>query len=97
MFSCIRWRKRQQCCQPKVGGETLVTSKSSSESSKDQIQYKTMCERCIMWYCSHEHLSSSFEMGMASFYNAQSWWTFPLFEVWGTWNEVEIYDTKKSQ
>jgi len=36
-------------------------------------------------------------MGMASFYNAQSWWTFPLFEAWGTWNEVEIYDTKTSQ
>ena len=24
-------------------------------------------------------------------------WTFPLFEAWGTWNEVEIYDTKTSQ
>jgi len=22
---------------------------------------------------------------------------FPLFEEWGTWNEVEIYDTKTSQ
>jgi len=22
---------------------------------------------------------------------------FPLFEAWGTWNEVEIYDTKTSQ
>jgi len=56
-----------------------------------------MCERSIMWYCSHEPLSSSFEMGMASFYNAQSWWTFPLFEAWGTWNEVEISDTKRTQ
>ena len=56
-----------------------------------------MCERSIMWYCSHEPLSSSLEMGMASFYNAQSWWTFPLFEAWGTWNEVEISDTKRSQ
>jgi len=36
-------------------------------------------------------------MGMASFYNAQSWWTFLSFEAWGTWNEVEIYDTKTSQ
>jgi len=34
---------------------------------------------------------------MTSFYNTQSWWTFPLFEVWGTWNEVEIYETKTSQ
>ena len=66
-FSCIRLRKRQQCCKPKIGGETQVTNKLSPESSKDQIQYKTMCERSIMWYCSHELLSSSFEMGMASF------------------------------
>jgi len=36
-------------------------------------------------------------MGMGSFYNAQSCWTFPLFEAWWTWNEVEIYDTKTSQ
>jgi len=97
MFSCIRLRKRQQCCKPNIGGETQVTNKLSSESSKDQIQYKTMCERSIMWYCSHEPLSSSLEMGMASFYNAQSWWTFPFFKPWGTWNEVEIYDTKRSQ
>ena len=55
-----------------------------------------MCERSIMWYCSHELLSSSFEMGMASFWSAQSWSTLPLFEAWGTWNEVEIYDTKTS-
>jgi len=97
MFSCIRLWKRQQCCKPKIGGETQVTNKLSSESSKDQIQYKTMCERSILWYCSHEPLSCSFDMGMASIYNAQSWWTFPLFEAWGTWNEVEIYDTKTSQ
>jgi len=48
MFSCIRLRKRQQCCKPKIGGKTLVTTKLSSESSKDQIQYKTMGERSIM-------------------------------------------------
>jgi len=48
MFSCIRFRKRQQCCKPKIGGETQVTNKLSSESSKDQIQYRTMCERSIM-------------------------------------------------
>jgi len=67
MFSCICLRKWQQCCKPKIGGETQVTKNFSSESSKDQIQYRTMCERGIMWYCSHELLSSSFEMGMASF------------------------------
>jgi len=67
MFSLIRLRQRQQCCKPKIGGETQVTNKLSSESSKDQIQYRTMCERSIMWYCSHELLSSSFEMGMTSF------------------------------
>jgi len=48
MFSCIRLRKRQQCCKPKIGGETQVTNKLSSESRKDQIQYKTMCERSIV-------------------------------------------------
>ena len=36
------------CCKPKIGGETLVTTKLSSKSSKDQIQYRTMCERSIM-------------------------------------------------
>jgi len=48
MFSSIRLRKRQQCCNPKIGGETQVTNKLSSKSSKDQIQYMTMCERSIM-------------------------------------------------
>jgi len=67
MFSCIRLRKQQQCCKLKIGGETLVSTKLSSELSKDQIQYRKMCERSIMWYYSHELLSSSFEMGMASF------------------------------
>jgi len=37
MFSCIRLRKRQQCCKPKIGGEPTVTNKLSPESSKDQI------------------------------------------------------------
>jgi len=97
MFSGICLRKRQQCCKPKIGGQTQVSNKLSSESSKDQIQYRIMCERSIMWYCSHELLSSNFEMGMGSIYNAQSWWTFLLFEAWRTWNEVEIYDTKTSQ
>jgi len=48
MFGCIRLRKRQQCCTPKIGGETQVTNKLLSESSKDEIQYRTMCERSIM-------------------------------------------------
>ena len=26
MFSSIRLRKRQQCCNPKIGGETQVTT-----------------------------------------------------------------------
>ena len=47
MFSCIRLRKRQQCCKPKIGGETPVTNNLSSESRKDQIRYMTMCERSI--------------------------------------------------
>jgi len=41
MFSCIRLRKRQQCCKPKIGGETQVTNKLSSESSRDQIKFST--------------------------------------------------------
>jgi len=48
MFSCIRLRKRQQCSKPKIGGETPVTNKLSSESSKDKIQYRTTCERSIV-------------------------------------------------
>jgi len=48
MFSFIRLRKLQQCCKPKIGGETPVTNKLSSESSKDQIQYRTMCERSVV-------------------------------------------------
>ena len=47
MFRCIRLRKRQQCCKPKIGGETLVTTKVSSESSKDQIQYMTMWKEVL--------------------------------------------------
>jgi len=48
MFNRIGLRKRQQCCKPKIGGETQVTNKLSSESCKDQIQYRTMCEISIM-------------------------------------------------
>ena len=48
MFSCIRLRKRQHCCKPEIGGGTLVTTKVSSESSKDQIQYGRMCARSII-------------------------------------------------
>ena len=48
MFSCIRLRKQQQCCKPKIGGETQVTNKLSSKSTNDQIQYMTMGERSIM-------------------------------------------------
>jgi len=48
MFSCIRLRKRQQCCKPKMCGEAQVTNNVLSESSKDQIQYMTICERSIM-------------------------------------------------
>jgi len=60
--SSIRLRKRQQCCKPKIGGETQVTNKLSSESRLDQIQYRTMCDRC-----SYVLLSSSFGMGMLHF------------------------------
>ena len=48
MFCCIRLRKPQQCCKPEIGGETQFINKLPSESSKDKIQYRTMCERSIM-------------------------------------------------
>ena len=35
MFSCIRLRKREQCCKPRIDGETPVTNKLSFESSED--------------------------------------------------------------
>jgi len=34
MFSCIRLRKRQQCCKPKIGGETPVTNKLLSKQAR---------------------------------------------------------------
>jgi len=37
MFSCIRLQKRQECCKPKISGETQITNKLSSKSNKDQI------------------------------------------------------------
>jgi len=37
MFCCIRLRRRQQICKPKIGVETLVTTMVSSESGKDQF------------------------------------------------------------
>ena len=41
MFSCIRLRKRQQCCKPKIGGETQVTNKLSSEFDPFLIRIKS--------------------------------------------------------
>ena len=67
MLRCFRVRKRQQCCEPKIGGETAVTNNLSSESSMDHIQYRAVCEISIIICWSHGLLSSSFEMGMASF------------------------------
>jgi len=40
--------RRQQCCELKIGRETRVTNKLSSESRMDQIQYEAMCERSVM-------------------------------------------------
>jgi len=34
MFSDIHLRKRQQCCNPKIGGEPPVTNKLSSEQAR---------------------------------------------------------------
>jgi len=34
LFSCIRLRKSQQCCKLKIGGETPVTNKLSSEQAR---------------------------------------------------------------
>jgi len=59
----------------------------------NQARIKFSTRQCVK----EELLSSSFEMGMASFWNTQSWWMFPLFEAWGTWNKFELHDTKTSQ
>jgi len=39
MFSCIRLRKRQQCCKPKIGGETQVTNKFHPNQAR--IKFRT--------------------------------------------------------
>ena len=56
MFGCIRLRKRKQCCEPKIGGETPVTNNLSSESSMDQIHYmqcvkEVLCDIAPMDSC----------------------------------------------
>jgi len=43
MFSRIHLRKRQKCCKPKIGGETLVTTKLSS----DQGRIKFITGQCV--------------------------------------------------
>jgi len=47
MFSCIRLRKRQQCCKPKIGGETQVTK--SFHPNQARIKFST-------WQCVKEVL-----------------------------------------
>ena len=52
MFSSIRLRKRQQCCKPKIGVETQVTNKLSSESSR--IKFSTVqCAKDALMYSYH--------------------------------------------
>ena len=97
MFSCIRLRKRQQCCKPKIGGETPVTNKLSSESNKGSNSV-------------HENVWKKYYVILLPRTPVIFFWdghgfllkrsiliTFPLFEAWGTWNEVEIDDTKTSK
>jgi len=97
MFNCIRLRKRQHCCKPEIGGETQFTNKLSSESSKDQIQYRTMCERSIMWYCSTQTLVIFFWDGHGFILKRLILKNVPF--IWGMtdMNWSEIYDTKTSQ
>jgi len=45
MFSCIRLRKRQQCCKPKIDGETLVTSKNDL----NQARIKFSTGQCVKY------------------------------------------------
>jgi len=60
-----------------------------SQRLVEKIQYRTMCERSIMRYCYHEILDGhGFILKRSILIN------IPLFEAWGTWNEVEIYDIK---
>jgi len=60
MFSCFGLRKRKNCCEPKIGGETPVTSNLSSGSSMHQIQYmecvkEVLCYIALLDSC-HLHL-----------------------------------------
>jgi len=43
MFRCIRLRKQQRSCKPKIGGEILVTTKLSS----DQARIKFSTGQCV--------------------------------------------------
>jgi len=72
MFNCFRLRKQNQTCEPKIAGETPVTNNLPSESRMDQIRYKAMCERSIMWYCSNGLMSSFCGMEMAPLQNTIS-------------------------
>jgi len=40
---------------------------TSFHPNQARIKFLSICERSIMWYCSHKLLSSSFKMGMTSF------------------------------
>ena len=39
MFSCICLRKREQCCKPKIGGETQVPT--SFHPNQERIKFST--------------------------------------------------------
>jgi len=37
MFTCISLRKRQQCCKPKIGGETQVTTSFNPNQARIKL------------------------------------------------------------
>ena len=47
MFSCIRLRKRQRCCKPKIGGETIVTNTLSPSFHPNQARIKFSTGQCV--------------------------------------------------
>ena len=56
MFSCIRFRKRKQCCEPKIGGETPVTvtfhlDQAWIKFSTWQCVKEVLCDIAPMDFC----------------------------------------------
>jgi len=97
MFRCIQLWKRQQCCKPKIGEKLKLPT--SFHPNQARIKFST--RRCVK-----EVLCDIAPTNPCHLLLRWAWLHFtmlnpdersPLFDAWGTWNEVEISDTKRSQ